>query len=188
MRTSYPILASAGTATGLLLADAKVEDLAAHPAFTEALARHRPQLVKSLTLDELKSHPSFQAEVKTQAEAMVQASLKDLKEETIATLPAVKAYVERKIQEGVVSSESAKSFLAMVKEAKVAEPGRGTALDQPAAPPVTIKGPVHEDSVKLEQETRAILAADKSGTLSYADAQIQAAGRIGYRKPKGDAT
>lgn len=180
-----PIIATAATATGLLLADAKVEDLAAHPEFTKALAGHRPQLVKSLTIDELKTHPAFTAEVKTQTEAGIQAALKDLKDEQIEAIPSVKAYVAKKIQEAVVSSDSAKAFLAMVKESQAAAPGTGAAASATALPEITVDGPVHEDSVKLEQETRAILAADKTGKTTYADAQITAAGKIGYRRPKG---
>jgi len=180
MHTRRPILAAAGTATGLLLADANVEDLAAHPAFTEALATHRPKLVKSLTLDELKAHPAFASEVKAQAEAGVAAALKDLKEETIASLPAVKTYVEKKIQDGIVSSDAAKGFLAMVAEASAAHSGAGAAASQPATPEVKVSGPVHEDSVKLHQETIAVMASEKG--LAYADAQIKAAEKIGYRK------
>lgn len=179
---SKDIRASAGTTTGLLLAEAGLEDLVAHPAFTQALVQHRPQLVKSLTLAELEQHPNFKASLATQIESGLTARLATLKAEDLKDLPAIKAIVEQQVQAAVVSSDGARQFLAMVKTAAGAPMGVQDPLETPIMATKKIEGSVHDDSVTLDGATRTIMAADKSGALSYGDAMIQAAEQMNYRK------
>jgi len=156
--------------------------LVAHPAFTLAPAQHRPQLVKSLTTAELEQHPTFKATVAAQVESGIKERLTTLKAEDLKDLPTIKALVEQQVQAAVVSSDGARQFLAMVKNAAGAPLGEPVAAVIPIVATKKIEGSVHDDSVTLDGQTKAIMAADKSGTLSYGDAMIQAAEQLNYRK------
>src|SRR5574337_1227311 len=112
---SIPILANAATATGLLLAEAKREDLMAHPEFQGAVAGIRKELVKSLTASELTGHPQFEA-IKAQAVADgVKTAMAGLTPEQITSQEPFKTVLEAKVRESIVTSENAKSFVAMLK-------------------------------------------------------------------------
>jgi hypothetical protein len=183
-RGSIPILASAATATGLLLAEAKREDIMAHPEFQGAVAAIRKELVKSLKAEELKEHPQFQAVLAEAVAAGVTAKIAALTPAEIVGQEPFKTIIETKVRETVATSENMKAFVAMLKDAT------GTALGHQAGDPlgpVAADGPkptqtFHEDSLKLDQATRTLLASDKTGKLTYGEAMIVASSQTGYRK------
>lgn len=176
------ILASAGTATGLLAADMHLEDLLVHPRFTEALAANRSMLVKSLTVEELKLHPAFHNTLKAAVEAAIQAQLKELKDEQLESLPAIKAFIDKKVQAAVVNAETAKAFVAMLNDVQSASLGQATGADTRASakPQPSYPDNSSEDGNRLETATRALMASE--GKLSYGEALIVAAKQIGYRQ------
>jgi hypothetical protein len=185
MRTHSRFLAAAGagTATGLLLSEAKREDIMAHPEFQASVASIRKELVRSLKAEELKQHPEFAAVLAQAVEAGVTEKIKALKPEEIKGQEPFKSIIEAEVKATVLNSESAKQFAAMLKEVSGAKPGSQTEEDAAKKPKLVFAQGSSEDGNVLETETRALMAADSK--LSYADAQIAAAMKTGYGKPKG---
>jgi len=188
MRTQSRFLAAAGaaTATGLLLSEAKREDIMAHAEFQGAVAAIRKELVRSLKAEELKQHPEFAAVLAQAVEAGVTAKIATLTPEQVKGQEPFKSIIEAEVKATVLSSDSAKQFAAMLKEVGGAKPGSQTEEEAAKKPKLVFAQGSSEDGNALETETRTLMAADSK--LSYADAQIAAAMKTGYGKPKGGTT
>jgi hypothetical protein len=188
MRTHSRFLAAAaaGTATGLLLSEAKREDIMAHPEFQAALASVRKELVRSLKAEELKQHPEFAAVLALAVEAGVTAKIASLKAEDIKGQEPFKSIIEAEVKATVLNSDNVKQFAAMLKEAGVVKTGTVTEIDPAGQPKLVFAQGSSEEGNKLEIETRTLMAADPK--LPYAEAQIAAALKTGYGKEKGGTT
>ena len=185
MRVESRFLAAAVAAagTGLLLSEAKREDIIAHPEFQAAVASIRKELVRSLKAEELKQHPEFAAVLAQAVEAGVTAKIATLKAEDIKGQEPFKSIIEAEVKATVLNSDNVKQFVAMLKEAGGANPGSQTEEEAAKKPKLVFAQGSSEEGNKLETETRALMATDPK--LTYADAQIAAALKTGYGKEKG---
>ena len=185
MRTQSRFLAAAVAAagTGLLLSEAKREDIMAHPEFQASVASIRKELVRSLKAEELKQHPEFAAVLAQAVEAGVTAKIGTLTPEQVKGQEPFKSIIEAEVKATVLSSESAKQFAAMLKEVGGAKPGTETQDEAAKKPKLVFAQGSSEDGNALETETQAMMAADPK--LTYAGAQIAAALKTGYGKEKG---